>query len=64
MTKGFLGPPRFEGTTGARAGRHVANNDYAEAACPKVWTLNDASLAPTRNVYRLIRAISPSGVLD
>jgi hypothetical protein len=37
--------------------------DYAEPACPRVWTFNDASLAPTRNVYRLIRAISPSGVL-
>ena len=37
--------------------------DYAEPACPRVWTLNDVSLAPTRKVYRLIRAISPSGVL-
>src|SRR5258705_2641798 len=37
--------------------------DYAESACPRVWTLNDVSLAPTRKVYRLIRAISPSGVL-
>src|SRR5216110_1692314 len=37
------------------------NGDYAE--CPRVWTLNDVSLAPTRKVYRLIRAISPSGVL-
>jgi AraC-like DNA-binding protein len=30
---------------------------------PRVWTLNDVSLTPTRKVYRLIRAISPSGVL-
>src|ERR1700676_3306122 len=37
--------------------------DYAEPACPRVWTHNDVSLAPTRKVYRLIRAISPSGVL-
>src|SRR5258708_21237717 len=37
--------------------------DYAEPACRRVWTLNDVSLAPTRKVYRLIRAISPSGVL-
>src|SRR5260221_2214153 len=37
--------------------------DYAEPACPRVWTLNDVALAPTRKVYRWIRAISPSGVL-
>src|SRR4051794_25508800 len=46
-----------------RAAPGRGDNAYAELACPRVWTLNDVSLAPTRKVYRLIRAISPSGVL-
>src|SRR5258708_3994915 len=46
-----------------RACATCGERDYAEPACPRVWTLNDVSLAPTRKVYRLIRAISPSGVL-
>src|ERR1700694_4183432 len=58
-----MGPPRFDGTTGPRCATCGEQRDYAEPACPRVWTLNDVSLAPTRKVYRLISAISPSGVL-
>src|SRR5436190_17311217 len=55
---------KFEGTMGPRCAGCGDYGDYAELACPRVWTLNDVSLAPTRKVYRLIRAaISPSGVL-
>src|SRR5258707_3976183 len=57
-----IAPAEFEGH-GGRAARAWRQRDYAEPACPRVWTLNDVSLAPTRKVYRLIRAISPSGVL-
>src|SRR5258708_1536095 len=43
--------------------RKLSYVGHVEPACPRVWTLNDVSLAPTRKVYRLISAISPSGVL-
>src|ERR1700682_3960385 len=56
-------PVRPESTTGTRCATCGEQRDYAEPACPRVWTLNDVSLAPTRKVYRFIRAISPAGVL-
>ena len=57
-----IAPAKLERTTGPGCAT-CGERDYAEPACPRVWTLNDVSLAPTRKVYRLIRAISPSGVL-
>src|SRR5260370_213663 len=43
--------------------RKLSYVGHVEPACPRVWTLNAVSLAPTRKVYRLIRSISQSGGL-
>src|SRR5258708_27924904 len=53
----------MHGSTLVGNNRKLSYVGNVEPACPRVWTLNDVSLAPTRKVYRLIRAISPSGVL-